>query len=424
MPEKRQTRVPVEERVRRYLALMPPAISGSGGHTALFNVVRTLLHGFGLSIESARPFLDDYNLRCTPPWSESEINHKLRSVDGLPSPEGRGYLLGDIGVAPTGSLRRSMGLKTEQERRQQVEFDPQKLAEIAAPWAPVADLVWLANRSAVDPAVCGAGDFLRALYAPGEQVLVFTDEMSQGDALWPKDELPTGGKCGVWFLPQPVDGQFHPNPRSTDKQGNPRLSRRSEESVRTFRYLLLESDKAAPRDWLGFIVQAPLKIEALYTSGSRSVHALVRVDCRTKAEWDAEKKALMPFLLVGQMLGADRGTWSAVRLSRLPGCVRAGKQGRDRTYTRFPEPRLQKLLYLKPGADGRPICELPAQRDVAPHWLAQADRVLDGYEPEVPLEQLRAALGYYAPVSGAGAPFRTALENLSEIKTSTQNDHG
>ena len=84
-------RITVEERIRRYVAAMPAAISGSGGHDALFNVVRALIHGFGLTPEEARSFVEDYNQRCDPPWSEGEISHKLRSVDGLTAKWARGY---------------------------------------------------------------------------------------------------------------------------------------------------------------------------------------------------------------------------------------------------------------------------------------------------------------------------------------------
>lgn len=403
-------RVPVEERVRRYIERMPPAISGSGGHTALFNVVRILLHGFGLSQSAARPFVADYNLRCEPPWSESEITHKLQSVDALPTPQGRGYLLEDVGLVPRGELRKGLGMMPESERRKLVEYDETKLLELAGPWAQEADLRFLANRSSADPATVTADGFLRALYPAGEQILVFLNEHSQGEALWPKEPPPQRGRVGVWFLPQPVDGLAHPNPRSTDKEGRARLSRRSEESVRAFRYMLLESDKAPPRAWLGFIVQVPLKIEALYTSGGRSIHALVRVDCASKAAWDEEKKALMPFLMAGQMLGADRGTWSAVRLSRLPGCWREGKYDRknDR-YERFATPRLQKLLYLRPGADGRPICELPAVRDVERHWLDLAALGVSDAD-ETGGEYLRNGLSYYAPVSPGCASALKTLE--------------
>ena len=40
--------------------------------------------------------------------------------------------------------------------------------------------------------------------------------------------------------------------------------------------------------------QVPLRIVAIYSSGGRSVHALVRVDARTKGHWDEIKAAMMP----------------------------------------------------------------------------------------------------------------------------------
>lgn len=407
-------RIPVEERARRYVALMEPSISGSNGHTALFNVVRALLHGFGFSKETARPLVEEFNRRCDPPWSESEINHKLNSVDGLACPGGRGHLLQDIGIVPHGATRKALGIPTETERKKVVEYDPSALKTMAGEWANIVDLVWLANRSAHDPATLSATGFLAALYRPGEKVLIFNEvndegkTVTQGEALWPADAVPTRGECGVWFLPQPVDGESHPNPRQQRKDGSVAFSRRSEESVREFRYMLLESDKAPPRDWLGFIVQVPLKIEALYTSGGRSIHALVRVDCRTKKEWDAEKQALMPFLMAGLLLGADRGTWSGVRLSRLPGCWREGAFKEKGHYRAYPEARLQKLLFLRPGADGRPICELPAVRDVERLWLAEANQVFDGYKEAS--AELLGALQYYSPVSELCREARKQLE--------------
>ena len=66
----------VAERARKYIATMPPAISGSGGHTATFNVARKLAD-FGLSESEIFSMLrDDYNPRCQPPWSDRDLQHK------------------------------------------------------------------------------------------------------------------------------------------------------------------------------------------------------------------------------------------------------------------------------------------------------------------------------------------------------------
>jgi len=71
------------DRARKYVEKMPPAISGSGGHDALFAVASVLIHGFDLPEDVVWQILAEYNARCVPPWSESELRHKLRSAGQL-----------------------------------------------------------------------------------------------------------------------------------------------------------------------------------------------------------------------------------------------------------------------------------------------------------------------------------------------------
>lgn len=206
-------------------------------------------------------------------------------------------------------------------------FDLAKLEHVAGEWANTVDLVWLANRSAYDPALVKSAKFLSAIYKPGEKVIVFTNDKTQGEAVWPADELPTTGKLGVWFLCQPVTGEFMPNPRGKIREdGTTTPSRRIEECVTDWRFLVLESDEAPPRLWLGALAQLPLRIAAIYTSGGRSIHALIRIDALTKAAWDAEKHKIKDGLVI---LGADPRAMSAVRLTRLPGTTRQGKMKED-----------------------------------------------------------------------------------------------
>lgn len=64
------------DRARAYIERMPEAISGSGGHTATWNVARKLAD-FGLSeSEILGVLVNDYNPRCQPPWSQRELEHK------------------------------------------------------------------------------------------------------------------------------------------------------------------------------------------------------------------------------------------------------------------------------------------------------------------------------------------------------------
>lgn len=259
---------------------------------------------------------------------------------------------------------------------------------------------WLRERSPVDPAGVTPADFLDALYEPGERVLCFTAQYSQGDfgfvrqseggGYWAElgdvhGEQPVklesretprplaSAKEGVWFLAQPVDGKWHLDARLKDKlTGLPKWSRRSEVAVTDWRWMVLESDSAPVDLWLNFIVQLKLRIAALYTSGGRSVHALVKVNASSKPQWDAMRDILSPVL---SKLGADPAAMSAVRLTRLPGCYRRGKMRvetwrDDKTgeeekrpvYHRFEKPLLQELLWLNPRPEAVPILTLPPVR--------------------------------------------------------------
>jgi hypothetical protein len=375
------------ERARRYVAVMPAAMSGSGGHNATFAAACALIKGFGLSVDEARPILQEFNGRCSPTWSDAEIEHKLRSAESAPDPEPRGYLIGDR-KDPRGSITSPAPAKRIE--KQKPTFDPERLREFAGDWARKVDLVWLANRSHYDPAEVDAEGYLSLLYGSKEKVVVFTKEYSQGQALWPDEPVPTTGRCGVWYLAQPVDGESYPNPRS--KEGT--MSRRSEESVTSWRWMVLESDSAPPREWLGAIAQLPLKIAAIYSSGGRSVHALVKVDASTKKHWDDIKNQMAPGLRFLILNGADKGVLSAVRLTRLPGCWREGKE-KDGVYTRFPTPKLQKLLYVNPRPEARPLVELFARRDVENDWIKNVE-VGRAYPDD---DWIEKGLRYYAPVS-------------------------
>ncbi len=69
------------KRARAYLAKCDPAISRQGGHDQTFKVTCALLHGFHLDDETAYALLfADYNPRCVPPWSETELRHKVESA--------------------------------------------------------------------------------------------------------------------------------------------------------------------------------------------------------------------------------------------------------------------------------------------------------------------------------------------------------
>lgn len=65
---------------RAYLEKLPPAVSGDNGRNKFLNAACRLVDDFALAVEQAAPLLDEYNARCVPPFSESEVQDKLRSA--------------------------------------------------------------------------------------------------------------------------------------------------------------------------------------------------------------------------------------------------------------------------------------------------------------------------------------------------------
>lgn len=268
----------------------------------------------GSQIERAADYVRDPNRAATPKPPAGATKKALRMVvPRLPRPQ------------------RTKGVTAQ--------FDPAALASYVAKHSVAGDPeVFITDRSPCRPDYLGSTDVLALIYQPGEMVLIFEVMQSQGQALWDHDMypgqiVPSTGPDGVWFLANPVDGERHPNPRLGGK-----LSRRSEESVMSFRYAVLESDKADAAQWLTLLINLRLRIVAIYTSGGRSIHALVQIDATSKADWDARVAKFKPDLV---RLGADPAALTAVRLSRLPQAWRGDRQ--------------QRLIYLNAYADGTPI---------------------------------------------------------------------
>jgi hypothetical protein len=208
---------------------------------------------------------------------------------------------------------------------------------------------WLASVSPGNIDV-GPADYLNTVF-PGEKVLVGTNMHSKGgfiyESRYEAEEMERfaqgnrpyviNGKtfCGAWYLANACNGEWIDG------------SIRSEANLTSFRHIVLESDKAPADQWLAMLVQEPLAIVALYTSGNRSIHALVRIPANNKSQFNGIKAE---FKRKYCPLGADDGAMSAVRLTRLPGVVRRDNGNR------------QRLLYLNPRASVREIYRCPEKK--------------------------------------------------------------
>lgn len=92
----------VEEQASKYLAAIPGAISGSGGHSQTLKAAIALVKGFDLPTSVAYRILQaEYNGRCEPPWTERELQHKVDEANKLPDEKPRGYLIQERRQKPT-----------------------------------------------------------------------------------------------------------------------------------------------------------------------------------------------------------------------------------------------------------------------------------------------------------------------------------
>jgi len=93
-PRREQHSTTVLERASKYLATLPPSISGQNGSDALFYAACRLVKGFELTNSEAMQLLTyEFNPRCVPPWSERELQHKVE--DARKTNGESGYLLTD-----------------------------------------------------------------------------------------------------------------------------------------------------------------------------------------------------------------------------------------------------------------------------------------------------------------------------------------
>ncbi|MFO0083752.1 MAG: DUF3987 domain-containing protein [Phycisphaerales bacterium] len=102
-------------RAAAYLDRIPPAVSGSGGHSQTYTAATAMVHGFGLDPETAFGLLwDRYNPRCQPPWLEKELRHKVSDAASKPHDRPHGWLR-DAGPADASDVDLS-GFNPESRR--------------------------------------------------------------------------------------------------------------------------------------------------------------------------------------------------------------------------------------------------------------------------------------------------------------------
>ena len=106
----------VLERAAAYLARIPGAVAGSGGHNQTYAAATAMVHGFGLEPDVAFDLLRrEYNPRCSPPWTDKELRHKVDDAASRAHAKPRGWLLDAKPPQPTQSDAAPGGLEAAAE---------------------------------------------------------------------------------------------------------------------------------------------------------------------------------------------------------------------------------------------------------------------------------------------------------------------
>ena len=316
-----------------------------------------LVHG--LHAEPAYQLLRDvYNPKCSPPWNDAELRHKISSACNTQPIKERGYLLSAGGefVPPPG------GEEILPNKPKPV-YDPDYLALFTSQLPDCVDAEYLEIRSQFTCWNRSPAGFLHKVFRKGESVWVTTKGSSRDGLIWTHDgavqnlaELNhlKNGWFGVWFLSNPIDGTPHQADRLVSEFNPEGLSFRCAECITDWRHVVIETDCAPPELWLKALVLLELTIVAIYHSGGRGSHALVNLGASSVDQWHALLEPHREHLI---RLGACTGTLTPLRLSRLPNCIRR-ETG-----------QLQALLYLSPDADGTPIAGRPMREDPLTVWI-------------------------------------------------------
>jgi hypothetical protein len=114
----------VERRALAYLARLPEAVSGQGGHSRLYYAARAMVYGFDLGRDLGFQLLrNHYNPRCNPPWPDADLQHKVHDADSTMFSKPRGWLR-DAGQAVGNGYTYSTNGRTTTDPGEPDGFDP------------------------------------------------------------------------------------------------------------------------------------------------------------------------------------------------------------------------------------------------------------------------------------------------------------
>lgn len=106
------------ERARRYVARIPGGVEGEHGSNPCYRAACALVHEWALTDSDAFDILHEYSQRCSPPWTEKELWHKIEQAKKETRHD-----------RPYGFLRDSTPLVTSHPGEQELGGEPQSVGK-------------------------------------------------------------------------------------------------------------------------------------------------------------------------------------------------------------------------------------------------------------------------------------------------------
>lgn len=318
------------DRARRYLTALPPAIAGSGGHDATFKAACALIHGFTMDPGPALPLLLEWNLsHCSPPWTESDLRHKLETAVKSASQRGRGYLIKDAGNSPSTARKKTEkrigtgAVAPEEIRWPRRDLDSIRRIGLAGPG--VADLFSL---SPVTLGEMNAEEYVDLLF-PGNPLLCVGSRMNVAETM-PREDLRGSLGTRQFIVPSVMSAAA-----GKTQEGN--LSPRTLTNTGPRSFLVIECDFSYKKADGSVTAEAPLlrdlaaagvtvadlcaavllwlariaPLAMIVSSGGKSLHGWF--PCHRQPE-----DKLRRFMRYAVLVGADFHTWTPCQFVRMP----------------------------------------------------------------------------------------------------------
>jgi RecA-family ATPase len=307
-------------RAQSYLSRLPGAVSGANGHDATFTAACACVR-FGLSEEEQWALLNEFNARCSPPWSERDLLHKLNDAR-------RKATHGELASSSyrNGHSPKPPASSQPWKPAAPAPADPRRAPEPALPQVTCPDAM---ATDLPEPIEHGAAQLLRALYKPDECVRIVQGDIREDGREQPKDggapltvrewlakaDAKKGDLSTLWSSSSGAGVYVGMNPVAPNGK--------KDDDVTAYRFALVESDQIPPEEQFGKIFASKVPCAAVIDSAGKSIHAWIRVDAKDRREFDERVAFLYRYFP-----WADVKNKNPSRLSRLPDAKRRGKRQR------------------------------------------------------------------------------------------------